>query len=64
MVLCCPICGAITTWEGNPTRPFCSKACQQRDLGNWLNERYSLPIDDDELSPGTETEPLLEEETG
>ncbi len=31
--------------------PFCSPRCQQIDLGRWLGERYSVPVepsDDDE----------------
>ncbi|MBL4666401.1 MAG: DNA gyrase inhibitor YacG [Sneathiella sp.] len=24
-------------------RPFCSKRCQQLDLGKWLNESYVIP---------------------
>lgn len=55
MVLRCPICGTATTWAGNPTRPFCSEACQMRDLGNWLTERYRLPAS--ELPTETEPQP-------
>lgn len=47
----CPICGAETTWAGNPTRPFCSEACQMRDLGNWLTERYGVPVAEAEAPP-------------
>ena len=39
----CPQCGKPT----NPTfRPFCSKRCQQLDLGKWLNESYVIPGDE------------------
>jgi endogenous inhibitor of DNA gyrase (YacG/DUF329 family) len=38
--------------------PFCSERCRQIDLGRWLGEKYSLPIErldeeepDDELTP-------------
>jgi endogenous inhibitor of DNA gyrase (YacG/DUF329 family) len=34
--------------------PFCSPRCKQVDLGRWLDERYSLPIErelDDEERP-------------
>ncbi|MCS7080843.1 MAG: DNA gyrase inhibitor YacG [Chloracidobacterium sp.] len=47
----CPICGAETTWAGNPTRPFCSEACQMRDLGNWLTGRYSIPVAESDVTP-------------
>ncbi|MBX7219513.1 MAG: DNA gyrase inhibitor YacG [Blastocatellia bacterium] len=39
----CPICGKETTWENNPTRPFCSERCQTIDLGNWASEEYHMP---------------------
>lgn len=39
----CPICEKPTTWKDNPFRPFCSEKCQDRDLGNWLTESYSVP---------------------
>ena len=41
----CPICGA--TFEGAPGEgrfPFCSSRCQMVDLGNWLDERYRIPV--------------------
>ena len=25
-------------------RPFCSKFCKDKDLLNWLNENYSVPV--------------------
>lgn len=39
----CPICETPTAWKDNPFRPFCSEKCQDRDLGNWLTESYSVP---------------------
>jgi len=36
----CPICGRDPAPE---TRPFCSKACRDRDLLKWLGDGYSLP---------------------
>ena len=53
----CPTCREITNWEGNPSRPFCSKRCRTVDLGAWLDERYRIPgeplplseADDDEV---------------
>ncbi len=51
MAFRCPICGVETAWVGNPTRPFCSEACQMRDLGNWLTERYSVPVSEPDAVP-------------
>ncbi len=43
----CPICRIKVEFrdEGNNTFPFCSDRCQMHDLGNWINEAYTLPID-------------------
>jgi len=27
--------------------PFCSERCRQIDLGKWLNEEYSVPVEHD-----------------
>ena len=39
----CPICG-----EGRAQkyRPFCSKRCADRDLGQWFNEDYYIPAEE------------------
>lgn len=45
MKLCCPICGG--TFEARPGEgpfPFCSERCRLVDLGNWLDERYRVPV--------------------
>jgi endogenous inhibitor of DNA gyrase (YacG/DUF329 family) len=39
----CPICREPVTWEGNPSRPFCSERCRLVDLGAWMAERYRVP---------------------
>ena len=36
----CPQCGSASE---KPNTPFCSRRCAQLDLGNWLNETYSVP---------------------
>ncbi len=47
----CPLCNKAT----DPTyRPFCSRRCQQLDLGKWLNESYVIP--------GEETIPANDED--
>ena len=46
----CPICAKTTDPE---YRPFCSRRCADIDLGKWLTERYSIPVeasDDDDAS--------------
>ena len=39
----CPICKKQTQLdESNQYRPFCCKRCRLIDLGQWINESYSL----------------------
>ncbi|BBD01513.1 MULTISPECIES: DNA gyrase inhibitor YacG [Sphingobium] len=43
----CPVCGQPSHAE---TRPFCSPACRDRDLLQWLGEGYRVagpPADSD-----------------
>jgi len=42
----CPMCRLKVDFrdQGNMTFPFCSERCQMHDLGNWINEAYTLPI--------------------
>jgi endogenous inhibitor of DNA gyrase (YacG/DUF329 family) len=39
----CPTCDKETTFEGNPTRPFCSERCKLIDLGRWAGGEYRVP---------------------
>ncbi|MGK5093844.1 DNA gyrase inhibitor YacG [Deltaproteobacteria bacterium TL4] len=38
----CPYCKKPTTWENNPTRPFCSEHCKMVDLGQWISGGYPV----------------------
>lgn len=42
----CAACGALTTWQGNPWRPFCSERCKMIDLGAWADGQYVIPSED------------------
>lgn len=42
----CPICGKDTLPQ---LRPFCSKRCQQIDLGRWLSGSYAIPSQEEDL---------------
>ena len=49
----CPICEKRFDQATTQAMPFCSERCRKIDLGRWLNEGYSVPverIDDDEES--------------
>lgn len=43
----CPNCGEKVVWEQtNPFRPFCSERCKNYDLGQWAQESYRIPDED------------------
>ena len=49
----CPVCGAPVP-ETSAAFPFCNARCRLLDLGNWLDERYTIPTrpdDDDGTTP-------------
>jgi uncharacterized protein len=42
-VAACPICDKEADLdETNTYRPFCSKRCRLIDLGQWINESYTI----------------------
>jgi len=49
----CPICEKHFDPATSPAMPFCSERCRQIDLGRWLREVYSVPVerDPDEEEP-------------
>lgn len=46
MIIMCPTCKKLTTWEENPDRPFCSRQCQRLDYKKWISEEFKIPIDE------------------
>ncbi|MBX3022613.1 MAG: DNA gyrase inhibitor YacG [Bdellovibrionales bacterium] len=45
----CPTCGKDTEYApANSFRPFCSERCQTLDLGAWADEKYRVPLNDQE----------------
>lgn len=43
--LSCPQCKKSVLWnEDYPFRPFCSQRCQLIDLGDWADEKFSIPV--------------------
>lgn len=54
----CPTCEKPVDMAGNPNRPFCSERCQLIDLGRWLDESYSMPIEGEEDRDVDLSEPL------
>lgn len=46
--IACPSCQQKVPGPGdNPQFPFCSTRCQSVDLGKWLDEGYTVPVDAD-----------------
>ena len=46
-VVACPQCGKEVVWNSeSPYRPFCSERCKMIDLGQWANEEYRIPVDE------------------
>ncbi|MCI0360137.1 MAG: DNA gyrase inhibitor YacG [Planctomycetaceae bacterium] len=52
----CPICEKQFDPAQSPAMPFCSERCRQIDLGRWLRETYSVPVErnPDEAGAGDE----------
>jgi endogenous inhibitor of DNA gyrase (YacG/DUF329 family) len=44
----CPTCRKPFVTETSNVLPFCSPRCKQIDLGRWLDEKFSLPIERDD----------------
>jgi endogenous inhibitor of DNA gyrase (YacG/DUF329 family) len=44
VVVACPQCGKEVLWTTESQyRPFCSERCKMIDLGQWANEEYRIP---------------------
>jgi endogenous inhibitor of DNA gyrase (YacG/DUF329 family) len=41
----CPICRRLFNTDQSGALPFCSNRCRQIDLGRWLDEGYSVPVE-------------------
>ena len=59
-MLRCPICEKLFEPLQSTAMPFCSERCRQIDLGRWLREVYSVPVErdpDEEPDAGAASEP-------
>ncbi len=41
----CPTCKKSFDYYSSDFRPFCSDRCRLIDLGQWLNESYTVPVE-------------------
>jgi len=47
----CPQCGRLTFYSlENAFRPFCSERCRILDLGQWAEESYRIPVEQNSVS--------------
>ena len=53
----CPICEKQFDPATSPAMPFCCDRCRQIDLGRWLREVYSVPVERDPDEIEREGEP-------
>ena len=60
----CAICEKQFDPATSAAMPFCSDRCRQIDLGRWLREVYSVPVerDPDEDVESSETGPRADKE--
>ncbi len=45
LTLVCPTCTRKFPSDQSDSLPFCCERCRLIDLGRWLGEQYSLPVD-------------------
>ncbi len=53
----CPTCERKFDSDKTDAMPFCCERCRLIDLGRWLDEEHSVPVEpgeDDEFSDGYE----------
>jgi endogenous inhibitor of DNA gyrase (YacG/DUF329 family) len=43
----CPVCKSRFDGQLSNSKPFCSERCRLIDLGRWVSEEYSVPVDPD-----------------
>lgn len=52
----CPICERQFDPTASKAMPFCTRRCRQIDLGRWLRESYSVPVERNEEEEGATDE--------
>ncbi|MBC7854805.1 MAG: DNA gyrase inhibitor YacG [Pirellulaceae bacterium] len=52
----CPICEKQFDPAATLAMPFCSDRCRQIDLGRWLRESYSVPVERKDEEEGRATD--------
>jgi endogenous inhibitor of DNA gyrase (YacG/DUF329 family) len=61
LLVACPRCQKKFNYYESEFRPFCCEKCRLIDLGQWLNESYTVPVSKLTLEEAQELEQLINE---
>jgi len=61
MTVACPNCKKKFDYYSSEFRPFCCEKCRLIDLGQWLNESYTVPVHNLTLEEADKLEQVLHE---
>ena len=59
----CPSCKKKFNYYDSQFRPFCSERCRLIDLGQWLTESYSVPVEKLTIDEAETLEQLIHEKS-
>lgn len=57
----CPRCKKKFNYYSSEFRPFCNEKCRLIDLGQWLNESYTVPVQNLTLEEAERLEQIIHE---
>ena len=57
----CPRCKKTFNYYSSEFRPFCNEKCRLIDLGQWLNESYTVPVEKLTLEEAEALEQIIHE---
>jgi endogenous inhibitor of DNA gyrase (YacG/DUF329 family) len=57
----CPQCKKKFEYYSSEYRPFCTERCRLIDLGQWLNESYTVPVTKLTQEEADKIEQIIEE---
>lgn len=57
----CPQCKKEFNYYSSEFRPFCCEKCRLIDLGQWLNESYTVPVQNLTLEEAEALEQIIHE---
>jgi endogenous inhibitor of DNA gyrase (YacG/DUF329 family) len=60
----CPRCKKKFNYYSSDFRPFCCEKCRLIDLGQWLSESYTVPVEKLSIEEAENLERILNEKDG